>query len=216
MEQSPGAESPWISLFLAAPWSQLAGLGPITPRLPEGKGRSRASGETPTQFADFSENAVGMILIPGSTGEIKRAREAVLDTEWESCSAGRTKGIGNFLVEAAGYLNQPRWQPKLPLLDPTQGAEMRTESPRGLLYFTPCPEQAPLEPFLRQHCSQPFAFYCHSLFHFSSNPALDVFPSPLWPIWCLCRAVLWPCLNFTSFGGYFRPFLPFPTSGSQL
>lgn len=68
-----------------------------------------------------------MILNPGSTGKIQRAREAVLDTEWKLCSAERSKGIGDFLVEAAGCLNQPRWQPKLPLLDPTHGAEMRTE-----------------------------------------------------------------------------------------
>lgn len=82
-------------------------------------------------------------------------------------------------------------------------------------YFTPCAEQAFPEPFWRQNCSQPFAFYCHSLFHLS-NPALDLFPSPLWPIWCLCRAVLWPCLNFSSFVGYLGPFLPFSIPGSQL
>lgn len=79
MEQSPGAESPWISLLLAAPWSQPTRLVPsLHVSLKE-----KVALETQMQFADFSKNAVEMILIPGSTGKIKRAREALLDMEWK-------------------------------------------------------------------------------------------------------------------------------------
>lgn len=101
---------------LPSPGSSLVPAHHTAPITPEGKGCSGVSGETQTEFADFSENAVGMVLIPGSKG---KTREAVLDMEWKSCSAERRKGIGNFLVEAAGCLNQPLRQPKLPLLDPT-------------------------------------------------------------------------------------------------
>lgn len=60
-------------------------IDPITPHPPEGKGLSGASGEIQMQSADFSGNAVGLILIPGSTGKIKRAGEAVVEMEMVLC-----------------------------------------------------------------------------------------------------------------------------------
>lgn len=66
---------------------------PITPHPSEGKGLSGASSEMQMQSADFSGNAVGLILIPGSTGKIKRGsagngngalqrKERELGTSW--------------------------------------------------------------------------------------------------------------------------------------